>query len=124
MIYALGGPRSFLTSYKKDLNINLKIEEVLSNKNGWIKEINSRKLGLLLIELGGGRKQIDDKINYYVGYDNVLGIGDYVDKNTPIIKIFYSSEDNLNKIKDEIADCFILTDNKVEQQKNVYKNIN
>ena len=124
MIYALGGPRSFLTSYKKDLNINLKIKEVLSNRNGWIKEINTRKLGLLLIELGGGRKQIDDKINYYVGYDNVLGIGDYVDKNTPIIKIFYSSEDNLNKIKDEIADCFILTDNKVQQQKNVYKNIN
>ena len=40
------------------------------------------------------------------------------------LKIFYSSEDNLNKIKDEIADCFILTDNKVQQQKNVYKNIN
>ena len=121
MIHALGGSSSFLSTYKKELIRDLYTEEILLNKSGWIKEVNTRKLGLLLIELGGGRKQIDDKINYYVGYDNILGIGEYVDEKTPVIKILASTKDSFNKLKDQIINCFILSDTEVKKEKTIHK---
>ena len=82
----------------------MQVKEKILNKSGWINEINTRKLGLLLIELGGGRKKIDDKINYHVGYNNILGIGEKVDEKTPIIKVFSNSKEAFDLLrKDENA---------------------
>ena len=72
MITALGGPSSFLKTYKTDINNNCLKEDIFINEQGFIKEIKTRELGLLLIELGGGRKQTTDQINYNVGYDAYL----------------------------------------------------
>ena len=121
MVHALGGSASFLSTYKKELDGNLYSKEILLNKSGWIKEVNTRKLGLLLIELGGGRKQVDDKINYYVGYNNILGIGDFIEEKTPIVKISASSEDSFNKVKNQIANCFILSNTEIKKTKNIHK---
>ena len=87
MVNALGGSKSFLSTYKKELSNNMYAEDIHLGKQGWIKEIKTRELGLLLIELGGGRKQVDDKINYHVGYDNVLGVGSVIETSTPVIKV-------------------------------------
>ena len=121
MIHALGGSASFLSTYKKELHSSLYVDEIFLKKSGWLKEINTRKLGLLLIELGGGRKKIDDKINYHVGYNNILGIGEKVDEKKPIIKVFSSSEVVYNNLKNEIKDCFILSDNEITKPTNIYK---
>ncbi len=43
-------------------------------QSGYVQKIKTRDLGLILIELGGGRKQVTDKINFNVGYDNVLRV--------------------------------------------------
>ena len=121
MIHALGGSVSFLTSYKKELFNNVHVNEIILNKSGWINEINTRKLGLLLIELGGGRKKIDDKINYHVGYNNILGIGEKVDEKTPIIKVFSNSKEAFDNLRIEIQDCFVLSNNPVQKLPNIYK---
>lgn len=121
MVHALGGSASFLSNYKKELVVSLYSNEIMSNKSGWIKEVNTRKLGLILIELGGGRKQANDKINYYVGYNNILGVGEYVEKRTPLIKIFSTTEDSFHKVKNQIANCFILNNKEVKKEKNIYK---
>ncbi len=121
MIHALGGSASFLSTYNKELGGELHSEDILSNKSGWIKEVNTRKLGLLLIELGGGRKQINDKINYYVGYNNILGVGEYVEEKQPIIKIFYNNKDSFKIFKSQISDCFILADKEIKYSKKIYK---
>ena len=87
MVNALGGSKSFLSTYEKELSHNMYVEDIQFRKQGWIKEIKTRELGLLLIELGGGRKQVDDKINYHVGYENVLGVGSAIETLTPVIKV-------------------------------------
>jgi thymidine phosphorylase len=76
---------------------------------------------LLLIELGGGRKQVDDKINYHVGYDNVLGIGECVDSSTPVIKVYANSKDDFNKVKNSIINCFIVSDQEVKETESIYE---
>ena len=48
MVHALGGSNSFLSSYEKQLAGNSYSEEIFLNESGWIKEIDTRKLGLTL----------------------------------------------------------------------------
>jgi thymidine phosphorylase len=121
MINALGGSNSFLSTYKKELSNNTFIQDIYLEKQGWIKEIKTRDLGLLLIELGGGRKQVDDKINYHVGYDNVLGIGECVDSSTPVIKVYANSKDDFNKVKNSIINCFIVSGQEVKETESIYE---
>ena len=121
MVNALGGNNDFLSSYKKQLSGNTYSEEIFLNEKGRIKEIDTRKLGLILIQLGGGRKKVDDRINYHVGYNNILGIGDYVDEKKPIIKVFANTEDSFKEVKDQIANSFILTDQEIEEPTNLYQ---
>ena len=121
MINALGGSNSFLSTYKKELSNNTFIQDIYLEKQGWIKEIKTRDLGLLLIELGGGRKQVDDKINYHVGYDNVLGVGESVDSSTPVIKVYANSKDDFNKVKNSIINCFIVSDQEVKETESIYE---
>ena len=124
MVHALGGSNSFLSSYEKQLEGNSYSEEIFLNESGWIKEIDTRKLGLTLIQLGGGRKKVDDKINYQVGYNNILGIGEYVEEKKPVLKVFADTEDSFKQIKDQIINSFVLTDQEVKKPKNIYQVIN
>jgi len=121
MIYALGGSKSFLNTYEKELSNNMYVKDINLGKQGWIKEIKTRELGLLLIELGGGRKQVDDKINYHVGYDNVLGVGESIDGSTPVIKVSANSKDDFDKVKNSIINCFVVSDQEVKKSQNIYE---
>ena len=123
MVAALGGPKNILTSYEKDLTNTSIQKDIFSIESGWIENIHTRELGLILIELGGGRKQVTDKINYGVGYDNVLNIGDEVNSSTPLLSLYSSKniDDNLiNKIKG----CFIISDKKTQKLSEIFETIN
>lgn len=65
---------------------------VTSNKNGYIKMFDNTEIGLLLIELGGGRKSKTDKIDHSVGFSFHKKIGDKVKKGEPIFTIIHHSE--------------------------------
>ena len=47
---------------------------------------------MILIELGGGRKQVADKINFNVGYNNILRVGDKVDPNLPLLSVLQNQK--------------------------------
>ena len=124
MVHALGGPGSFLNTYHKVLTNPSFVEDIILGRQGWIKEIKTRELGLILIELGGGRKQIEDKIDYHVGYDNIAGIGTTIDISTPVMKVFTKSQDDFNKVKKQIENCFVLSDSDVSKMTAIYQTVN
>ena len=88
MVAALGGASNILSSYKDQLEINAFKKDIYIQQSGYVQKIKTRDLGLILIELGGGRKQVTDKINFNVGYDNVLSVGDRVDSSTPLLTVY------------------------------------
>ena len=79
---------------------------------------------MILIELGGGRKQVSDKINFNVGYNNILRVGDKVDPNLPLLSVFTNSEDDYDNVSKKIQDCFIITDSEVSELPHTYEVIN
>lgn len=63
--------------------------DVLAPKTGFIKMFQNEKIGLLLIELGGGRKTKADLIDHSVGFTFHKKIGDKVKKGEPIFTIHH-----------------------------------
>ena len=103
---------------------NVYSEEIFLNEKGWIKEVNTRNLGLLLIELGGGRKQVTDKINFSVGYENVVSIGDKIDPSKPLLTLFSQSKEDYENLRKKICDCFIISENESKKIPEIYEIIN
>jgi len=124
MVYALGGPIDFLEKYNSHLQSSSYVGEIKADKAGSIHSIETRKLGLILIELGGGRKQVHDKINYTVGYENVMSVGENVDTTTPLLKVHTSSQGDFDRVKDEIEKCFVISSNKSDSLDTIYQTIN
>ena len=98
--------------------------DIFPTKSGWVEKIKTRDLGLILIELGGGRKQTTDKINFNVGYNNILRVGDKVDPSFPLLSVFTKSEDDYENVSKKIQDCFIITDSEVSELPYTYEVIN
>ena len=121
MVHALGGPVDILSSYKKYLEVSSFKKEIFSKRAGWIKNIKTRELGLILIELGGGRKQITDKINYNVGYNNVLNVGDKIDSSQPILTVYTDSINDYENVREKIEDCFIISDSHINALPEIFE---
>jgi thymidine phosphorylase len=79
MVADLGGPEDIIENYKLHLKIAPITVPVHIGRPGMVQSINVRKLGYAVIELGGGRRLVTDKIDHSVGLDRIAGIGEKVD---------------------------------------------
>ena len=61
------------------------IKEVISEKEGYIQEINAEEIGRLSCELGAGRKTKNDKIDLQVGVVLNKKTGDFVAKGDKLV---------------------------------------
>ena len=121
MVQELGGNKNFIEKFNNYLPSSNFVGEIRPSNSGTINNIETRKLGLLLIELGGGRKKIEDKIDYSVGYEEVKNVGDDVDPSASLLKVHTSSKEIFEKYKEEIKKCFILSDQKSLPLKEIYQ---
>jgi pyrimidine-nucleoside phosphorylase len=78
---------------------------VLAPKNGYIKMFQNDQIGLLLIELGGGRKSKNDKIDHGVGFIFKKKIGDQVKKGEVIFEIHHHAHQK--EIAEKIKSTFL-----------------
>jgi thymidine phosphorylase len=124
MVHALGGPIDFLEKYNSHLQPSSYVGEIKASFSGSIHSIETRKLGLILIRLGGGRKQINDKIDFSVGYEDVLSVGDNVDTSTSLLKVHTASQDDFDKVKNNIKECFNISNDNSDSLDMIYQTIN
>jgi thymidine phosphorylase len=87
MVSALGGPADFMEQPSQHLKAAPIVKPVFANNDGVVSHIATRELGLAVIELGGGRRRADDKIDHAVGLSNLLGKNFIVDANTPLCMV-------------------------------------
>lgn len=78
MVMDLGGPSDIIDHYDDYLKLAPISKEVFPAKTGVVQAIDTRKIGLAIIELGGGRLQVADNIDYSVGLSSIAAIGDNV----------------------------------------------
>ena len=87
MVAALGGPSGFLDDFATHLRVAPEITEVSAGATGFVAAIDTRALGLAVVEIGGGRRRAADPIDHSVGLELLLGLGASVEPDTPLARI-------------------------------------
>jgi len=93
MVKALGGPGDIVDDHWKYLARAKITRPVAAPAAGHVRAIQSRDIGLAVVELGGGRRRADDIINPAVGITGLLDLGVPVTAGDPLCLIHADSED-------------------------------
>ena len=102
MVSKLGGPVDFVENPDKYLPKAKIIEPLFSPQSGYVQSMNTRNIGLSVIELKGGRSHPEQEIDHTTGYSNFCQIGDKLDKNKPIAYIHAQTEDDYNMAAEQL----------------------
>lgn len=78
MVAALGGPADFVERASHYLPAAPLQLSVVAAREGWIGAMATRDIGLLIIELGGGRRQASDVVDPRVGFTQFAQVGQWV----------------------------------------------
>ena len=70
-----------------------------AEKTGQISLMHARDFGVLLVELGGGRKTTECQIDNKVGFEFFKKVGDSVVQGDPLLRVYYRDPKELNEIK-------------------------
>lgn len=100
-----------------DLKISNRVFSIKSPYTGFVKEIDTLKLGELSRSIGAGRYKKDDVIDYTVGFVLNKNVGDYVLKDEELVKVY------LNKIDlsiNDITSCFKIDSELGDVLPNIY----
>ncbi len=62
--------------------------EILSPESGYVTAIDTERLGYVVINLGGGRRQLGDKLDLSVGFEMLVRVGDRIEPKQPLARIF------------------------------------
>ena len=85
MIFSHGGKIN-------SINLKPKFKKIIkSNKSGFLSIKDTKRIGMAIIELGGGRKKIEDNVDPQAGIKFLKKHGESINKNEPIAEVFGSS---------------------------------
>jgi thymidine phosphorylase len=64
---------------------------VTPERDGYLTGVNAFAVGNAIIELGGGRRALGEKLDLSVGYSEVVPIGTFVGRNVPLATVHAAS---------------------------------
>jgi thymidine phosphorylase len=108
MVAALGGPVDFVEKAPTYLASAPVIRPVHAATAGVVTAIDTRSIGLAVVELGGGRVRASDPIDPAVGFTDLAGIGATVGAGTPLAVVHAASEAAADRAADRIRAAYAL----------------
>jgi len=90
MVAALGGPADFVENHETYLPRAPVVRPV--HANGVLAGVDTRAVGNAIIELGGGRRTVGEKLDLSVGFTQVAAIGTRLDSDRPLAVVHAASE--------------------------------
>jgi thymidine phosphorylase len=90
MVAALGGPADFVENSGKYLPRAPVVRPV--HTDGVLASLDTRAVGNAIIELGGGRRKVGEKLDLSVGFTEVAPVGTRLDAATPLAIVHAASD--------------------------------
>ena len=114
MVVAQNGDLNDIYSKNNFARNHLKIK---SKETGYIKSINTEKIGWALVEIGCGKKVISDTLDYSAGIKTNYKVGDKIYKGDIVYELFGSNEEKLKTAKKMLTKTFVISEQEQEQKK-------
>ncbi len=123
MVAGLGGPADFVEHHDRYLPNAAIIKRVFMEGEGYLSAMDTRAVGMAVVQLGGGRKVAADTIDYSVGLSDICRLGDRINPSQPIAMLHANSEDCWNQAADTLRAALTISDQKPEQHPMVYQQL-
>ncbi|WP_371171397.1 thymidine phosphorylase [Aliiroseovarius sp. 2305UL8-7] len=108
MVAALGGPTDFIEKHQSYLPQANLVFEVPAPTAGHVTAIETRDIGLSVVELGGGRRVSSDTVNPSVGLTGLAPIGANLGVGDPMAIIHADSQDAAELAKAQVLAAYTL----------------
>ena len=118
-IEAQGGDGRIVEDYSIFAKADIEYE-IKSVKAGFITKMDAEKIGSVSVELGGGRKTKEDKIDYSAGIILLGKTGDKVEKGEVIARLYTNRENAVEKAEKAFLSAVTVSDNKPDEMPLVY----
>ncbi|MEP3113206.1 thymidine phosphorylase [Nisaea sp.] len=107
MVSGLGGPPNLLRDTIA-LDEASHVVAVHADRTGTVTAIDTRCVGLVVVELGGGRRRAEDLIDHSVGLTEIAGLGDRVDGEHPLAIVHAKSAADAARAEAVLKTAFTL----------------
>ncbi|MEM9795468.1 MAG: thymidine phosphorylase [Pseudomonadota bacterium] len=105
MVAAQGGPSDFLDRWRDRLPAAPVVAELRADQPGIVSRFDTRRLGEIVVELGGGRRREDDRIDPAVGISHLVPLGTSVTEGQPLARIHASNGDDAETAAVAVAEA-------------------
>ncbi|OOF09361.1 thymidine phosphorylase [Salinivibrio sp. PR5] len=123
MVAGLGGPRDFVESPERYLSTAAIIKPVYATDSGIVSAMDTRALGMAMVEIGGGRRVASDKIDYAVGLNEMIRLGQHVDGQTPLAMLHAQTEEQWQQAANAVRAAVKVADTAPSATPDVYRRI-
>lgn len=109
MVKHLGGPSDIIEKFEDHLEIAPITHEVYAKDAGVVESLDTRAIGIAVIELGGGRRKTEDVIDHSVGISAIAAPGETVGPaEKPLAVIHGKDEAKVQKAAQAVLDAYNL----------------
>ena len=123
MVAALGGPADLMDRPGAHLASAPVVKPCMPSDTGRIAFIDTRAIGVALIELGGGRARAEDKIDHRVGFSDFRGLGAEVGPHQPICLVHAVDGASWSRAADAVRAAVRLTGDTVQVSSPIHQRI-
>ncbi|NBD95873.1 MAG: thymidine phosphorylase [Gammaproteobacteria bacterium] len=97
MVEAHGGPADLVDHPQRYLPAAPVALEVFADHAGFVESMDVRALGMAVVDLGGGRRRVQDRIDPAVGLTGLVQVGDEVNTARPLARIHARSDNEAER---------------------------
>lgn len=108
MVHALGGPADFIDNPMAAMPQAPVTLPVYPEQHGFLQQVATRELGLVVVELGGGRTNPADPVDHAVGITDLMAIGDAVSLDRPLAMIHARSQEAAEHAANQLRQCLTI----------------
>lgn len=108
MVAAQGGPTDLHENAQRYFPKAAIVRPCFATQEGNVHRIDTRRIGAALTALGGGRRNLGDKINPSVGFSRVLMLGQEVDRQTPLGIIHAARAQDWDQAAQTLRQAFVI----------------
>ncbi len=110
MVAALGGPADLCERSAAYLPGAPLQRDVPAPRAGWVQAKATRDIGLVVVELGGGRRGAGERIDHRVGLSQVVSLGQRVERGQPLARVHAADEDSCAAALARLQQCIHIGD--------------
>lgn len=116
MVAALGGPPDLLENHAAHLPKAQFQRDIPATQSGFVAGIETRDIGLAVVELGGGRRVSSDQVNPAVGLTRLAPLAAKVEVGDPIAVVHADNDAAADRAAAQVLSAYRFTDEPPQAQ--------